>query len=61
MIRGARHGALARTQTFLAMARRDDNGRWRLTRDRLRITWPDAGYRRMYHRSPQRFQQMTRR
>ena len=59
VIRGARHGALARTQTFLVMARDDGDGEIRLTRDRLRITWHDAGYRRMYQAIAHRLQQLT--
>jgi cholesterol oxidase len=59
VIRGARHGALARTQTFLVMARDDGDGEMRLTRDRLRITWRDAGYRAMYRAIARRLQQLT--
>src|ERR1044071_10184251 len=38
-IRGPHHGALARTQTFLAMSRDDGNGQMGMLDDRLRINW----------------------
>jgi cholesterol oxidase len=39
-LRGARHGALHRTQTFLGMGRDKAAGVMRLSRDRVRISWP---------------------
>jgi cholesterol oxidase len=60
VIRGAGHGALARTQTFLVMARDDVDGTMTFARDRLRITWEDAGYREMYDAISKRLQQLTK-
>ena len=60
LIRGVRHGALARTQTFLAMGVHDGSGSMSLSHDRLRIAWPGAGYHAVYHRIAARLQDMTR-
>ncbi len=60
MIRGARHGALRRTQTFLAMAEDDGNGEMGLSRDRLRIKWNDAGRQEIYRQISARLAQLTR-
>jgi cholesterol oxidase len=40
VLRGVRHGALRRTQTFLGMGRDSANGVMVLRRGRLRIDWP---------------------
>jgi cholesterol oxidase len=40
VLRGVRHGAMRRTQTFLGMGRDSARGVMRLRRDRLRIDWP---------------------
>lgn len=40
LLRGARHGALRRTQTFLGMGRDKSSGVMRLSRDRVRLSWP---------------------
>ena len=61
LIRGVRHGALARTQTFLAMGTDNRNGRMGLVRDRVRIVWPQAGHQTVYRRIAARIQEMTRR
>jgi cholesterol oxidase len=58
-IRGVRHGALARTETFLAMAQDDGDGRMRMVDDRLRITWDQVGYQKVYREISQRLQQIT--
>jgi cholesterol oxidase len=42
-VRGAYHGAMRNTQTFLVMAHDDDRGRMYLKDDRLRIDWPKVG------------------
>ena len=60
VIRGVRHGALARTQTFLAMSQDDGKGRMRLSDDRLRITWDGAGYQKVYRKVSLRLQQITK-
>lgn len=43
LVRGAYHGAMRNTQTFLVMAHDDDRGRMYLKDDRLRIDWPKVG------------------
>lgn len=43
LIRGAYHGATARTQTYLVMTHDDGNGKMNLKNDRLNIDWPDVG------------------
>jgi cholesterol oxidase len=60
LLRGARVGALARTQTFLAMSRDDGIGVLRLSRDRLRVRWTGAGSRPLFKRIAQRLAQLTR-
>ncbi len=40
LLRGSRHGALTRTQTYLAMSLDDGAGEMYLHGDRLRIRWP---------------------
>ena len=60
VIRGPHHGALARTQTFLAMADDDGDGEMKLSRDRLRIIWTDAGQRELYTTIARRLQSITR-
>jgi len=42
VLRGVRHGALRRTQTFLGMGRDGSAGVMRLKHDRLRIHWPKS-------------------
>jgi cholesterol oxidase len=42
-VRGAYHGAVRNTQTFLTMAHDDDKGKMKLEDDRLRIHWPNVG------------------
>jgi|CXWL01.1.fsa_nt_gi cholesterol oxidase len=43
LVRGAYHGAVRNTQTYLAMAHDDSDGRLELRDDRLRIRWPGVG------------------
>lgn len=59
MIRGVRHGALARTQTFLAMGHDDGRGQMQLKDDRLRIAWEQAGYQKIYQDIARRLQAIT--
>jgi len=42
-LRGAYHGAMRNTQTYLVMSHDADAGECVLDQDRLRIRWPDAG------------------
>lgn len=59
-MRGVRHGALARTQTFLAMGHDDGNGEMWLRNDRVRITWHQAGYQEVYKVIARRLQEITK-
>ena len=60
LVRGVRHGALARTQTFLCMCRDDGNGRMGLVRNRLRVVWHDAGLQAPFKRISRRLAELTR-
>jgi cholesterol oxidase len=60
VIRGVRHGALARTMTFLVMSRDDGKGVLWLSRDRIRIAWPRAGHQRVFERIAGRLAQLAR-
>ena len=60
VIRGPRHGALYRTQTFLAMAEDDGNGQMGLADNRLRIKWEDAGHQAVYKKISARLAELTR-
>ena len=60
LVRGVRHGALARTQTFLCMCHDDGDGWMGLVRNRLRIAWPDAGGQAPFKRISRRLAELTR-
>jgi cholesterol oxidase len=60
LVRGVRHGALARTQTFLCMCRDDGNGVMGLVRNRLRVVWDDAGKQAPFRRLSRRLAELTR-
>ena len=60
MIRGPHHGALLRTQTFLAMSEDDGEGQMGLAENRLRIKWVDAGQQAVYKRISARLAELTR-
>jgi cholesterol oxidase len=60
VIRGVRHGALARTQTFLAMAQDDGDGRMGMSGDRLRIAWEGVGHRELFRTIGKRLEQLTK-
>ncbi len=60
LIRGPRHGALLRTQTFLAMSRDDGRGVMRLSRNRIRIAWQHAGDQPVFRKITPRLAQLTR-
>jgi cholesterol oxidase len=60
MIRGVRHGALARTQTFLVMTQDDGRGRLLLKNKQLRVSWPKAGHQAVFARVSRRLAQLTR-
>lgn len=58
-LRGVRHGALARTQTFLAMSHDDGTGQMRLSNDRVRIAWQQVGHQKIYKDIARRLQAIT--
>lgn len=60
MIRGVRHGALARTQTFLVMSRDDGKGVLKLSRNRIRVSWRDAGLQPVFKRITPRLTALAR-
>ena len=57
--RGAYHGALRNTQTYLVMAHDNSAGRLYLENDRLRIAWPGGGSQPVFRRIDQRLEQVT--
>src|SRR5262245_14192025 len=59
LVRGARHGALARTQTFLVMSRDDGEGKLLLARDRVRVKWRSSGQQPVFTRIAKRLSQLT--
>ncbi|MEK7139436.1 MAG: GMC oxidoreductase, partial [Patescibacteria group bacterium] len=50
LARGAYHGAMQNTQTFLVMAHDDSNGTIELEDDRPRIRWPAVGTQKVFDR-----------
>ena len=60
LVRGARHGALGRTQTFLCMSKDDGDGTLELVRDRIRVRWPQAGGQVPFRRIAARLAAITR-
>ncbi|MEP6741736.1 MAG: GMC oxidoreductase [bacterium] len=59
LVRGAYHGAVHNTQTFLTMAHDDDKGQLRLEDDRLRIVWPNVGKQPIFRKVADKQQQAT--
>lgn len=59
VIRGAYHGAVHNTQTYLIMAHDDANGRMRLKDDRLRIDWPGIGKQPIFEIANKRLEEAT--
>jgi len=59
-IRGAYHGAVRRTQTYLVMTHDDGAGRMVLKDDRLRIDWPGVGSQPLFEKINQRLLDATR-
>lgn len=60
LVRGAYHGAMRNTQTFLAMAHDDGQGEMYLEDDRLRIRWPSVGEQEVFERVNEQMEQATR-
>ncbi len=59
LLRGAYHGAVHNTQTYLIMAHDDSNGRMHLKDDRLRIDWPGVGKQPIFEVANQRLKEAT--
>ncbi len=59
MVRGAYHGAVHNTQTFLTMAHDDNKGQLKLEDDRLRIHWPGVGEQPIFKKVADKQQQAT--
>src|SRR6185503_15565627 len=57
LVRGAYHGAVHNTQTFLTMAHDDNKGKLQLEDDRLRIHWPDVGKQAIFKQVADKQQQ----
>ena len=60
LVRGAHHGALARTQTYLCMSLDDSDGRLGLVKDRLRVSWAGAGKQLPFERISSRLAELTK-
>ncbi|MBI3797519.1 MAG: GMC family oxidoreductase, partial [Deltaproteobacteria bacterium] len=60
LVRGAYHGAMQHTQTYLVMSHDDGAGRLYLDDDRLRIAWPSVGKQPSFQRVNERLEQATR-
>jgi cholesterol oxidase len=59
LVRGAYHGAVHNTQTFLTMAHDDNKGQLKLEDDRLRIHWPNVGKQPIFRKVADKQQQAT--
>lgn len=59
LVRGAYHGAMRNTQTFLVMSHDDGKGRMRLADDRLRIDWPNVGKQPIFGKVNEKLHQST--
>lgn len=58
-VRGAYHGAVRHTQTYLVMSHDDTGGEMRLQNDRLRVEWKGVGAQPAFARVNQALQQAT--
>lgn len=47
-VRGAYHGAVQNTQTYLVMTHDSGDGRMRLEKDRLQVDWPGVGEEKIF-------------
>ncbi len=59
MVRGAYHGAVRNTQTYLIMAHDDGQGKMSLKDDRLRIDWPGVGTQPIFETANKRLEEAT--
>ncbi len=59
LVRGAYHGAMRNTQTFLVMSHDDGKGRMYLSDDRLRIDWPNVGKQPIFGKVDEKLHQAT--
>jgi cholesterol oxidase len=60
LVQGPYQGAVRNTQTYLAMAHDDGEGRMELKGDRLRIQWPDVGRQPIFGQIARNLEQATR-
>ncbi|MFP2959009.1 GMC family oxidoreductase N-terminal domain-containing protein [Myxococcus sp. 1LA] len=58
-LRGPYHGAMRNTQTFLVMSHDDGAGELRMSGDRVRVDWPDAGRQAVFTRVDERLRRAT--
>lgn len=58
-LRGPYFGAMRNTQTFLVMSHDDGRGELRLSGDRVRVYWPDAGLQPVFTRVDERLRRAT--
>ncbi len=59
LIKGAYHGAVAHTQTFLVMAHDDGKGEMVLEDDRLKVNWPGVARQEVFQRIDKVLAEMT--
>ena len=60
LVRGAYHGAVRNTQTYLVMTHDDCEGRMYLEDDRLRIDWPGVGSQPIFEEANRKLEGATR-
>lgn len=58
-LRGPYFGAMRNTQTFLVMSHDDGNGELRMSGDRVRVHWPEAGLQPVFTRVDERLRRAT--
>ena len=59
-LRGAYHGAVRKTQTFLVMTHDSADGVMKLDDDRLRIYWPNVGKQKIFKKVEKRLYDITK-
>jgi cholesterol oxidase len=60
LVRGAYHGSMQNTQTYLVMSHDDGAGRLYLNDDRLRVDWLGVGQQSIFQRANECLEQATR-
>lgn len=59
-LRGAYHGAVRNTQTFLVMTHDGADGVMKLENDRLRVYWPDVGKKKIFKKVEKRLYEIAK-